>query len=173
MCRQAAFENMARRRADEFPRLIGEELVDRARVLPLDRLAGQNHGAAIDVAALEAGFLVGLVDELLQRLRVDHSIRQKRREHDRRAPQHLPVDDDEARRQTLIMSLQKYLGEEQMRGRAADIDADGFELDVLLAPDEGGERFSLLCRHRFAKMLVIELGVVHFVVFIIHCVPTR
>ena len=72
---------------------------------------------------------------------------------------------------TFALPLQDHLGEEQMRGRAADVDADRLELDVFLAPDEGSELGTLLFRHRCAKMLVIELGVVHFVVFIIHCAP--
>src|ERR1700758_2546386 len=108
---------------------------------------------------------------MLQRLSIDQPIGQEGREHDRRAPQHLPVDDRETRRKTLALSLQDDLGEEEMRGRAADIDTDGLELDVLLAPDEGSERFSLFRRHRFAQMFVLEVAVVHIFVFITHYSP--
>ena len=99
---------------------------------------------------------------------VDSAVVQERRQHDRRAPDHLPVHHYEAAGEALAVTLQKDLGEKEVRGRAADIDADGLELDVLLAPNESGERFSLLCRHRFAKVLVLEVAVVHIFVFITH-----
>src|ERR1700722_11294905 len=104
MRREPAFENMARRRANELARFVGEQLVDRARVLPLDRFAGQDHRAAIDIAALEAGVLVSAVDEELERLRVDRTVGQERREHDRRAPQHLAVNHREAARQAFALA---------------------------------------------------------------------
>src|SRR5581483_2360882 len=43
--------------------------------------------------------------------------------------------------------------------RAADIDADGLELDILLVPDRARERRALGFRH--FQMLVKEVGLVH------------
>ena len=84
-----------------FPEFLGEDLVDGARVLALDRLAGQDHGAAVDVAPPQAGVVIGVLHEMLERLGVDGAVRQERRQHDRRAPDHLPVDHDEPARQIL------------------------------------------------------------------------
>ena len=67
--RQQAFELVAGGGADEFAGLLGEELVDRARILALDRLAGEDHGAAVDVVALQAGLAIGVVDEMRRALR--------------------------------------------------------------------------------------------------------
>ena len=50
----------------------------------------------------------------------------------------------------------------RMRGRAADIDAHGLELDVLLAPDELGELGALF--FRWLAVLVQKFGVMHAVV---------
>src|SRR5258705_6530583 len=46
-----------------------------------------------------------------------------------------------------------------MRGRAADVDADGGEIDVLLVPDILGDLGALLVGER--EMLVEQVGVVH------------
>src|SRR4051812_44321644 len=48
-----------------------------------------------------------------------------------------------------------------MRGRAADVDADGLELDILLAPDEALDFGALLWRHHLVVVVVIEFVVVH------------
>ena len=71
----------------------------------------------------------------------------------------LAMHDDEAARQALALPLQQHLGEQQVRGRAADIDADGGELDVLLVPDVLRDRGALLVRHR--EVFVEEVELVH------------
>src|SRR6266540_3329549 len=53
--REPALQPVAGGGAHELPRLGGEQLVDRARVPSLDRLAGEDHRAGIDLAALEPG----------------------------------------------------------------------------------------------------------------------
>ena len=51
---ERAFELVAGGGADELAGLVGEQFVDRARVRPLDRLAGEDHGAAVDVARAQS-----------------------------------------------------------------------------------------------------------------------
>ena len=157
--RQPAFQPVAGGGADEFSGFCGEQLVDRARILSLDRLAGQDHGAGIDLVALEAGRMIGVMDEMAETMRVDRPVGQERREHDRRAPHDLPIDHREAAGQPLRLALQHDLGEQQMRGRAADVDADRRR-----ARRSPGSR----CSARFppgpprsARVLVQEVGVVH------------
>ena len=125
----------------------------------LDRLAGEDHRATVDVLARKAGVAIALRDEAAERGGIDGAVGQERREHDRRAPHHLAVDGDEAARQALALTLQQHLGEQEVRGRAADVDADGGELDVLLAPDGARDLGTLLVGHR--EMLVKEVEFVH------------
>ena len=63
---QQGFQVMARRGADELPGFLGEYLGDRSRILPLERLAGQDDGSAIHVGPTQAGLLVGVPDEGLE-----------------------------------------------------------------------------------------------------------
>lgn len=150
---------MAGRCADELPGFFREKLVDRLGVLPLDRFAGENDRPAVDLAALQSGRAIGVVDEVAQLVGVDRSIGKERGQHDRRPPCHLPVDDDETARQPLGLPLQRHLREQKMRGRASDIDADRFELDGFLAPDIASH-FQAIGFRQLA-MLVEEIGVVH------------
>ena len=68
-------------------------------------------------------------------------------------------DDDEPARQPLGLALQQHLGEQEVRGRAADVDADGGKLDVLLVPDELRDLGAVLVGHR--EMFVKDVEVVH------------
>src|SRR5258705_83592 len=156
---EGAFELVAGRGADELAGLGGEQLVDRLRVLLLDRLAGQDHGAAVDILTRKARFPIRLLDESPERGGVDGAVGQKGRQHDGRAPQHLAMHHREAARQPLGLALQQHLGEQEMRGRAADVDADGGEIDVLLVPDILGDLGALVVGER--EMLVEQVGVVH------------
>ena len=155
---EAAFELVAGRGADEFAGFAGKKLVDGAGIFALDRLAGEDDGAAIDFALGKAGIGVAAADEFAQRERIDGFVRQKRREQDRRTPDDLAADDDEAAGKPLRLPLQGDLGEQKVRGRAADIDADRFELDVFLAPDRARDRGALGLGHR---VFVQEIGLVH------------
>src|SRR5262249_16752042 len=59
------------------------------------------------------------------------------------------------------LALQHHLGEQEVRGRTADVDADSFQLDVFLAPD--GARDLGAVGFGELAMLVQEIGVVHSV----------
>jgi len=84
--------------ADELARFFGEQVGDGAGVLPLQRLAGQDHRAGIDVASGEARLRIGLGDELGELGGIDGVVGQVRRQQNRRLPQHAPVDHHEPAR---------------------------------------------------------------------------
>ena len=90
---------------------------------------------------------------------IDGAVAKKRREHDRRPPDHLAMNRHEPARQVLGLALQQHLGEQQMRGAAADVDADGRKLDILLPPDELRDCGALLIGHR--EMFVEHINLVH------------
>ncbi len=159
MGRERAFELVAGGGADELAGLCGEQFVDRLGVLALDRLAGEDHRTAVDVVAGKSGFAVALRNEVAERCGVDGAVGEERRQHDRRAPHHLAMDDDEPARQSLGLALQQHLGEQEVRGGAADVDADGGKLDILLVPDVSRDLGAVLVGHR--EMFVKDVEVVH------------
>ena len=57
---ECALELVAGGGADELAGFRGEQFVDRLGVPALDRLAGEDHRAAIDIVALEARLAVAL-----------------------------------------------------------------------------------------------------------------
>ena len=141
---QQAFELVASGGAHELASFGCKDFVNRAGVGFLDRLAGENHRAAVDVRLLDASFFIGAGDELAQTCRVNRTVGQEGREHDRRAPDDAALNHDEAARQALRLALQDYAGEQKMRRGRPDVDADRGQLDVLLIPDrlgDGGARF--------------------------------
>ena len=156
---EGAFELVASGGADEFAGLFGEEFVDGAGVLALDRLAGEDHRAAVDVAAPHARLLVGVVDEVIERMGVDGAVGDEGRQHDRRAPDHLAIGHHEAARQALGLALERDLGEEQVRRGAADVDAHRVQLDAFLTPDE--------LRH-LGLVGLGQLGVLMFEIDVVH-----
>ena len=93
---EPAFELVAGGGADEFPGIGGEQLVDGAGVLALDRLAGEDHRAGIDFALRKARVGITAGDEVAEFGRVDGAVGQERGEQDRRAPDDFAADDDEA-----------------------------------------------------------------------------
>ena len=59
----------------------------------------------------------------------------------------------------LRLALQNHFREQQMRGGAADVDADGLQLDRLLAPDVARDLGPVGVAE--LAVLVQEIGVVH------------
>src|SRR5258708_9990940 len=86
---------MAGRGADELAGLAGEQGGDGGGVTALYRLAGQDHGAGIDIGTGQARRPIGFLDEGAEGVRVDRVVGEKGREQDRRGPQNPPPDDDE------------------------------------------------------------------------------
>ena len=155
---EPTFELVAGSGADELAGFRGEQLVDGAGIGALDRLAGEDDGAGIDLILRQAGIAIAAPNEFTERRRIDSAVGQKRRQQDRRAPHDLAADHDEAAGQPLRLPLQGDLGEQEMRGRAADIDADGLERNVVLVPDGAHDRGAL---GRGLDVLVIKIALVH------------
>src|SRR5229473_2585690 len=132
--RHLAFHVVAGGGADELAGLLGEQIGDGARIAALERLPGQDDGAAIDRLALDAGVGVAAADEPRELVDVDRIVAPVGREQDRRLPENLPLDHHEAARQGGRQPLQVHAREHQMRGGGADIDADGGQLDVVGGP---------------------------------------
>src|SRR5262249_54445250 len=105
-------ELVARRGADEFAGLLGEQLVDGAGIFALDRFASEDDGARVDLALCETRIVVAAAKKSAEPFRIDGAVRQERRQQDRRAPGDLAADHDEAARQPLRLALQRDLGEE-------------------------------------------------------------
>ena len=155
---QNAFQFVAGRGADELAGFGREDFVDGARVLALDRFAGQDHGAAVDIGAAQAGVVIGVVHKMGQLVRVDGPVRQERRQHDRRAPQNFPLGHHEAAGQTLGQALQQHPREQQVRGGAADVDADRAQFYRFLFPDRLRDLGAVGFREPL--MFVIEIDIV-------------
>ena len=93
-----AFHMVAGRGADELSGLLGKELGDGVRVAALERLAGEDHRAAVDLLALDAGIGVAAADEAGEIVDIDGVVGPIRREQDRRLPEDFPADHHEAAR---------------------------------------------------------------------------
>ena len=119
-----AFHVMAGGGADELAGHFREQLGDGARVVPLDRLAGQDDGAGIDVVGIDLREVVAAAEEFGEVVGVDGVVGQVGRQLDRRLPHHLALDHDEAARQRGAEPLQMHQREHQVRRRGADVDAD-------------------------------------------------
>src|ERR1700680_3840766 len=132
---QRALQLVARGGANEFTRLFSEQLIDRLGISSFDSFAGKNDRSAIDVPSRETSLTIRCLDESAELVCVDAAVRQKRREQDRRSPDNLPARDDETARKRLCFPLQSDSCEQQMRRRAANIDAHRVHLDGFLAPD--------------------------------------
>ena len=151
-----AFHVVAGRGADEFAGFLGEEIRDGACVAALERLAGQNDGAAVDLLAFDAGIGVAAADETGEIVEVDGVVGPVGRQQDRRLPEDFSLDDDEATRQRRREPLQVHAREHQMRGRRPDIDSDRRQLDVVGGPGDLVDRDIV-----GADMKMLEFEIVH------------
>src|SRR5579864_6030964 len=103
---ESALQLMPRSGANEFPRLFGEQLIDRLGIFPFNSLAGKNDRPAIDVPARETSLAISCLDESAELICVDAAVWQKRRQQDRRSPDNLPARDYETARKRLCFPLQ-------------------------------------------------------------------
>ena len=85
------------------------------RVLPPQRLAGEDDDAGVDVVRVHAGRRVGRVDDLAEAAIVDALLALVRRQHDVRLEQGLARDDEVAARQVLAEAAQIDLREDDLR----------------------------------------------------------
>jgi hypothetical protein len=156
VCGQDAFEVVAGGGAYELAGLGREKFGNGPRVGALYCFTGEDHRAGIDPFPIQPRVRVAARDEGTQALRVDRPVGEEWRHQDRRLPQHAPLDHHELARQRLRLALQAHGGEHEVRGRAADIDPDGGELDVLDLPDVFDELATPPHRH-FVDVLAVTL----------------
>ena len=138
--RELALHVVPGRGADELAGLLREQVGDGARVAALDRLAGEDDRAAVDLVAFDARIGVAAADEAGELVDVDGVVGQIGGEQDRRFPQDLAADHHEPARQRVAQPLQVHAREHQMRGRRADVDADRGQLDIVGRPGHLVER---------------------------------
>ncbi len=81
-----------------FPELLGKNIIDGARILSLDRLAGEYYSPAVNVAASQPRVAIGVVKKMLQCLSVNGTIGKKRGKQNWRMPNYLPFNNDKAAR---------------------------------------------------------------------------
>src|SRR5262245_10254620 len=147
---------VAGRGADELAGFLGKEIRDGARVAALERLAGQNDGAAVDLLALDAGIGVAAADEAGEIVDIDGVVGPVGRQQNRRLPEDFSLDDDKTARQGGRESLQVHTREHEMRGRRSDIDPDRRQLDIVGGPGDLVDRDVV-----GADMKVLEFEIVH------------
>ena len=117
-------ERMAGGRADERAALPGEELVELLGVVPLQRGAGEDDGAGVDILPGQSRVGVPARDRRSEGGRVDGVVRGVRRQDDRRAVEHLALHDDVPARERVGEPLQAEPGEHRVARRGSDVDAD-------------------------------------------------
>ena len=66
VCRQQRFHVMTGGGADELAALLGEDFGNALGVLAPQRLAGQDHGAGVDLVGMKSRAGIGVVDDLAE-----------------------------------------------------------------------------------------------------------
>ncbi len=112
---QNAFQIVAGGGAHEFSARAGEQLRDGTRVFSLQRGAGQDHRAGINLVWGETSLRVSGVYKAFQRVDVDQPIFAIRRKQNRRSVQDLAVHHHEPTGQRLREPLQVQFRKQQMR----------------------------------------------------------
>src|ERR1700742_814875 len=108
---------MACRCADEFAGFSRKEIGNGAGIAPLDGLASQDYGAAIDFGGIEPRLAVGVLDEAGQLADIDRVVSDVRRQQYWRLPENFPFDHDEAAGQRSRKPLEMDTGEHKVRCR--------------------------------------------------------
>ena len=129
------FHVMAGGGADEIAALLRQQLGDAFGVLAPQRLAGEDHGAGVDLGGIEPGGLVGVVDDALEALVVDALLAGVGRQRHRRLIERLAGNHVVAAGQVLAVAAQVDAREDHLRAGRADVDADAHQRDVVLQPD--------------------------------------
>ena len=104
-------------------------------------------------SGVSAGVAIGLVDDGAQLGVVDALLALVGRERDRRAVERLAVDHEIAAGQVLAHAAQLDLGEDHLRARRADVDADAGQRDVVLQPER------IVLERPVVEIVVVVVGV--------------
>ncbi len=165
--RQHRLHVMAGGGGDEITPLLGHQAGDRLRILPPQRLAGEDDHPGIDVAGLEAGALVGPVDDAGQRAIVDALVAGVGRQRHRRLEHCLARDNVVAAGEVLAVAAQVDAGKDDLRPRRADVYAHRHQGDVVLDPDR---IFFQLFVEIDLEMIVVVIGIA---VVLMHEIPAK
>src|SRR3954471_24564350 len=144
------------RRTDHVGGAFGGDAADLFGVAAPQRLTGQDHHTGVDVLRFASGVGVGGVEQPAQRDRVDVQIFGIRGQGDVGLEQRVAGHDDVTTGEVLPTPAQVKSGERHLGPRAADVDADAVQRDVVLLPD----RIVLQRRIGFVGMVVVGV-VVH------------
>ncbi len=153
--RQERFHVMPGGGADELAALLGQDAGDALRVLAPQRLAGQDHGAGIDIVGMQARARIGVVDDLAERRIVDALLALVGRQRHRRLVEGLARDHVVAAGEILAVAAQLDAGEDDLRAGRADIDTDAHQRHVILQPDRILLERTILVE---LEMIVIVIG---------------
>ena len=125
---------VARGGADEFPAHLRNHVGDRLGVLAAQRLAGEDHGAGVDLVGMDAGRFVGRVDDVAHGALVDARLALVGREHHRRLVQRLALHHEVAAGELLGEAAHVDAREDHLRAGRADVDPHRDQRDVVLQP---------------------------------------
>src|SRR5215831_2923384 len=139
---------------DEIAALLRQQGGDRLGILAAQRLAGEDDHAGVDILWLDARRRIGLVDDGAERGVVDALIARIRRQRHRRLEQGLPRYDVVAAGEVLAIAAQVNAGEDHLRARRTDVDADRHQRHMVLDPD----------RVLFQPLVAVELEMIVVVI---------
>ncbi len=133
--REHRFHVMAGRGADEIAALFRHDAGDRLGVLAPQGFAGENDGAGVDAGRIDAGGVVGIVDDGAEPGLVDVRLAAVGCKGDARLKQRFARHDEVAAGQVLAETAQIDPRKDHLSTGRSDIDADGHEGDVVGNPD--------------------------------------
>ena len=138
-----------------------EKLIELLRVVLLQRDAGEDHRAGVDIRGQQTRIAVPARDRRFERRGVDRVACGVRRQDDGGAVHDLALDDDVAARERVGEPLEPEAGEHRVARRRADVDADGPQDDVV------GLAFFELARERrgIDRLVVVRVRVAQAICF--------
>src|SRR5262245_39323026 len=139
---------------DEIAALLRQQGGDRLGILAAQRLAGEDDHAGVDILWLDARRRIGLVDDGAERGVVDALVARIGRQRHRRLEQGLPRYDVVAAGEVLAIAAQVNAGEDHLRARRTDVDADRHQRHMVLDPD----------RVLFQPLVAVELEMIVVVI---------
>ena len=156
---QHGFHVMACGGADELTALFGQDRRDRLRVLAPQRLTGQDHGTGVNVVGMQAGALVGLIDNGAQRRFINTGLALIRCECNRRLIQRLARDHEIAAGEVFPHAPQFNARKNHLGTAGANINPHAHQRDMILLPHR------VIFQIAFGQFKVIMIMVGIFAVF--------